>query len=93
MFRCFSVRNVRPNLILQGHDWIVLGGIDMQNMVAVLGTKVVGDVCEGRAASFGYTVVDDEQIISLCGCGGFTNQVVILPLLHLMQLQPGHSAL
>lgn len=89
----FSARNFRPNLILQGHDWIVLGGVDMQNVVAVLGTKVVGDICEGRAASFGYAVVDDEQIITLCMRRGVTNRVKILPLLHLMQLQPGHSAL
>lgn len=53
------------NLVLQGHDWIVLGGINMQNVVAVLSTEVVGNVCEGRAASFRHTVVDDKQIIVL----------------------------
>lgn len=92
MLRCFwCLRGF--NLILQGHDRIILGGIDMQNMVAVLGTKVVGDVCEGRAAGFGHTVVDNEQIITLCEHRGFTNCVMVLPLLHLTQLHPGHSAL
>lgn len=34
------------DLVLYGHDRVVLGGVDVQDVVVVLPTQVVGDVCE-----------------------------------------------
>ena len=37
------------HLVLQGHDGVVLGGVDVQHVEVVLGAQVVGDVGEGGA--------------------------------------------
>lgn len=62
-FDCFS------DLVLYGHDRVVLGGVDVQDVVAVLPTQVVGDVCEGRAGRLGHSVVDDDDIVFAVGVG------------------------
>lgn len=50
------------DLILHGHDRIVLGGVDVQDMVVVLPAQVIGNVAEGGAGRFGHPVVDDDQV-------------------------------
>lgn len=51
------------DLVLQGHDWVVLGGVDVQDVVVVLPTQVVGDVGEGGAGRLGNAVVDDDHVV------------------------------
>lgn len=51
------------DLVLDGHDWVVFGGVDVQDMVAVLPAQVVGDVGEGGAGCLGHAVVDDHQVV------------------------------
>lgn len=41
----------------------------MQDVVVVLPTQVVGDVCEGRAGRLGHSVVDDDDIVFAVGFG------------------------
>lgn len=57
------------DLVLYGHDRVVLGGVDVQDVVVVLPTQVVGDVCEGRAGRLGHSVVDDDHIVFVVGFG------------------------
>jgi len=51
------------DLVLYGHNWVVLGGVYVQNMVVVLPAQVVGDVGEGGAGCLGHAVVDDDHVI------------------------------
>lgn len=51
------------DLVLYGHDRVVLGGVDVQDMVVVLPAQVVGDVGEGGAGRLGHAVVDDDKVV------------------------------
>lgn len=53
------------HLVLQGHDRVVLRGVDVQNVVLVLAAQVVGDVGEGGAGRLRHAVVDDDYVIAL----------------------------
>lgn len=55
------------HLVLYGHDRVVLGGVDVQDVVVVLPTQVIGDVGEGGAGRFGHAVVDDNQVVFVVG--------------------------
>lgn len=54
-----------PDLVLYGHDGVVLGRVDVQDVVVVLPAKVVGNVGEGGAGRLGHAVVDDDHIFAL----------------------------
>lgn len=87
----------RTNLVLYGHDWVVLGGVDVQDMVVVLPTQVIGNVGEGGAGCLGHAVVNDDHIIFTVGWrwGGrvpFPQAVLCVPLLDLSHLVPGDSS-
>lgn len=57
----------RSDLVLYGHDRVVLGGIDVQDVVVVLPAQVVGDVGKRGAGRLGYAVVDDDQVVVALG--------------------------
>lgn len=80
-------------LVLQGHDRIVFGGVDVENMEAVLSAQVICDVGEGSAGSLRNTVVDDDQILNLRQRWRIPQAVPRLSLLHLSHLVSGHGAL
>lgn len=50
-------------LILQRHNRIIFGCVDMQNMVFVPCTKIIGNICKGRACSFRYSIINYHHII------------------------------
>lgn len=54
---------VLSHLVLQGHDGVVLAGVDVQDVVVVPAAQVVGEVGEGGAGCFGHSVVDDHEVI------------------------------
>lgn len=85
------------DLVLYGHDRVVLGGVDVQDVVVVLPTQVVGDVCEGRAGRLGHSVVDDDDVVFAVGPGHerrvpLPQAVLCVPLLDLSHLMPGDGA-
>lgn len=80
-------------LVLQRHDRIILGGVDVENMEAVLSAQVICNVGEGGAGSLGHTVIDDNQILNLRQCRRVPQAVPYLSLLHLSHLVSGHGAL
>lgn len=51
------------DLVLYGHDRVVLGGVDVQDVVVILPTQVVGNVGEGGAGRFRDAVVDNDYVI------------------------------
>lgn len=70
----------------------------MQDVVAVLPTQVVGDVCEGRAGRLGHSVVDDDDVVFAVGVGHarggvpLPQAVLRVPLLDLSHLVPGDGS-
>ena len=55
------------DLVLYGHDGVVLGGVDVQDVVVVFPAQVVGNVGEGGAGRLGHAVVDDYYVIFAVG--------------------------
>lgn len=55
------------DLVLYGHDRVVLCGVDVQDVVVVLPTQVVGDVGEGGAGRLWHAVVNDDDVILVVG--------------------------
>jgi len=83
----------RPHLVLQRHDGIVFGRIDVQHVEAVLPAEVVGDVGEGRAGRLGHSVVDDDRVFALGRRRQFPpGGVFAVTLLHFGHLVSGDSA-
>lgn len=52
---------------MYGHDRVVLGGVDVQDVVVVLPTQVIGNVGEGSAGCLGYTIIDDDDVVFAVG--------------------------
>lgn len=80
------------DLILYGHDWVVLGGVDVQDVVVVLPAQVIGDVGEGGAGRLGHAVVDDDHVIFALGQRRrvpFSQAVLCVPLLDFSYLMSG----
>lgn len=87
-----------PDLVLDGHDWVVLCGVDVQDVVAVLAAQVVGDIGEGSAGCLGHTVVDDDHVVLAVGWQQrqrvpLPEAVLRVPLLDLSNLVPGDGSL
>jgi len=87
-----------PHLVLQGQDRVVLGGVDVQDVEAVLATEVVGDVGEGGAGRLGHPVVDDHHVVGRAQRWGPltttpNTTTTTLTLLHLRHLVPGDGPL
>lgn len=84
------------DLVLQGHDRVVLGGVDVQDVVVVLSAQVVGDVGEGGAGRLGHAVVDDDHVILAAGqrCRRvpLPQAVLRVPLLDLSYLMAGDGS-
>lgn len=85
-----------PDLVLEGHDRVVLGGVDVQDVVVVLPAQVVGDVGEGSAGCLGHPVVDDDHVIlavgQRCGWVPLPQAVLRVPLLDLSYLVSGDGS-
>lgn len=87
---------LQSDLVLQGQDRVVLGGVDVQHVEAILAAQVVGDVCEGRAGCLGHAVVDDDHVVVICHRRRLllqrlpTSGVLAVTLLHLRQLMTGN---
>lgn len=86
------------DLVLDGHDRVVLCGVDVQDMVAVLSTQVVGDIGEGGAGRLGHAVVDNHNVVLAVGWQQrqrvpLPEAVLRVPLLDLSNLVPGDGAL
>lgn len=82
------------DLVLYRHDWVVLGGVDVQDVVMVLPAQVVGDVGEGGAGRLGHAVVDDDHVVFALGQRRrrrvpFPQAVLRVPLLDLSYLVSG----
>lgn len=88
----------RSDLVLYGHDRVVLGGVDVQDVVVVLPAQVVGDVGEGGAGRLGHAVVDDYHVVFALGQRRgqrvpFSQAVLRVPLLDLSHLVSGDGSL
>lgn len=83
------------HLVLHGHDRVVLGGVDVQHVVVVLATQVVGDVGEGGAGRLRHAVVDNHHVLAAGRRGGLPlpQAVLRVPLLDLVHLVPGDGPL
>lgn len=86
------------DLVLYGHDGVVLGGVDVQDVVVVLPAQVVGDVGEGGAGRLGHAVVDDDEVVLVLGRRRgrrvpFPQAVLRVPLLDLSHLMSGDGSL
>lgn len=89
---------MRPHLVLYGHDRVVLGGVDVQDVIVVLPAQVVGDVREGGAGRLGHAVVNNDDVVLALGRRRgrrvpFPQAVLRVPLLDLSHLVPGDGAL
>lgn len=51
------------HLVLQGHDRVILAGVDVKDMVVVPAAQVVGEIGEGGTGCFGHSVVNDHYIV------------------------------
>ncbi len=85
------------DLVLDGHDRVVLGGVDVQDVVVVLPAQVVGDVGEGGAGRLGHAVVDDDDVVFAVGQRRgrrvpFPQAVLRVPLLDLSHLVSGDGS-
>ena len=85
------------DLVLYGHDRVVLGGVDVQDVVVVLPAQVVGDVGEGGAGRLGHAVVDDDEVVFVLGQRRgrrvpFPQAVLRVPLLDLSHLVSGDGS-
>lgn len=85
-------RYERSHLVLERHDRVVFGGVDVQDMEAVLPTQVVGDVSEGCAGRLGHSVVDDDHVIPACWGWKLPPGVFIVALLYLGHLVSGNGS-
>lgn len=84
---------VKSYLVLQRHDRVVLGCVDVQNVEAILPTQVVGDVSEGRAGCFGHSVVDDDRVVVFYYRRNFPpTPVFAVTLLYFGHLVSGYGA-
>lgn len=88
----------RSHLVLYGHDRVVLGSVDVQDVIVVLPTQVVGDVGEGGAGRLGHTVVDNDHIVVVVGQRRsrrvpFPQAVLRVSLLDLSYLMSGNGSL
>lgn len=88
---------MNPDLVLYGHDWVVLCRVDVQDMVVVLPAQVVGDVGEGGAGRLGHAVVDDDHVVLAIGRQQgerfpFPEPVLRVPLLDLSNFVPGDGS-
>lgn len=89
--------SLQSNLVLNGHDRVVLGGVDVQDVVVVLPTQVIGNVGEGGAGCLGHAVVNDDHVIFAVGQQGcsrvpFPQTVLCVPLFDLSYLVSGDSS-
>lgn len=80
------------HLVLQRHDGIVFGRIDVQDVEAILPTQVVGDVGERRAGRLGDSVVDDDHVVFVCRWRRFPTCIFIVALLYFSDLVSGNGA-
>lgn len=53
----------RSDLVLYGHDRVVLGRVDVQDVEVILPAQVVGDVGERGAGRLGHAVVDYDHVV------------------------------
>lgn len=86
------------NLVLDGHDRVVLGRVDVQHVVAVLATQVIGDIGEGSAGRLGHAVVDNDHVVFAVGWQqgqrvSLPEAILRVPLLNLSNLVPGDGSL
>lgn len=86
------------DLVLDGHDRVVLGCVDVQHVVAVLAAQVVGDIGEGGAGRLGHAVVDDDHVVLAVGWQQgqrvpLPEAILRVPLLDLSNLVPGDGSL
>lgn len=87
----------RSDLVLYGHDRVVLGGVDVQDVVVVLPAQVVGDVGEGGAGRLGHAVVDDDNVVFALGQRRgrrvpFPQAILRVPLFDLSHLVSGDGS-
>lgn len=90
---CFhkDIPNSAAYLILQRHNRVIFGCIDMQNMVFVLRTEIIGNVCEGCAGSLGYSVVNNHHIIFFIQCHILSGTISCMTLLYFSDFVPCNS--
>lgn len=88
----------RSDLVLYGHDRVVLGRVDVQDVEVILPAQVVGDVGERGAGRLGHAVVDYDHVVLAVswlrwGQGVPLPQTVLrVPLLDLSYLVSGDGS-